>query len=64
MMNMIHEGKELGDVIDIIMGMSALKNTSGAMGLVTNGLVDRDVAYVHGIQFAFGKFISPKKLWV
>jgi inosine/xanthosine triphosphatase len=63
MVEMIKTGKELGDVIDEIMGMNDLKSTSGAMGLVTNGLVDRHVAYIHGILFAFGKFVSDEKLW-
>jgi inosine/xanthosine triphosphatase len=62
-MAMIYGGQELGDVIDIIMEDTNLKSSLGAMGLVTNGLVPRDAAYIHGILFAFGPFVSPQKLW-
>eukprot|EP00842_Homolaphlyctis_polyrhiza_P000585 jgi/Hompol1/1527/HPOL_004973-RA len=56
-------GSELADVIDDITGMKDLRSTQGAMGLVTNGIVPRDTAYVHGILFAFGPFVSTSGLW-
>lgn len=62
-MSRIRLGKELGVVVDELMTMENVKQNLGAMGLVTNGLIPRDVAYVHGIIFAFAAFISDKRLW-
>ncbi|KAL2914907.1 hypothetical protein HK105_205448 [Polyrhizophydium stewartii] len=56
-------GTELADVVDDISGMKDVRSTQGAMGLVTNGLVPRDTAYVHGIMFAFGPFVAKAALW-
>ena len=62
-MDKINSGMELGHVIDQVFETSDLRSNQGAMGLVTNGLVPRDSAYVHGIIFAFGSFISDKRMW-
>lgn len=63
-MDEIHTGKELGPVVDKIMDMNDSRSTQGAMGIVTNGVIPRDTAYTHGIIFAFGKFVSDKRMWV
>ncbi|KAH6565430.1 hypothetical protein BASA50_010930 [Batrachochytrium salamandrivorans] len=57
-------GQELADVIDELSGLHDVRSHSGAMGLVTNELVPRDAAYVPGIIFAFGPFVSDKFLWI
>ncbi|KAI8904873.1 Non-canonical purine NTP phosphatase/PRRC1 [Gorgonomyces haynaldii] len=62
-MNMIHSGMELADVIDHITGQTDVRSNQGAMGIITNGLLPRDEAYIHGILFAFGPFVSPSLLW-
>ncbi|KAI8926843.1 hypothetical protein BC831DRAFT_454585 [Entophlyctis helioformis] len=56
-------GEELAQVIDDLSGLSDVRSTQGAMGLVTNGLVPRDTAYVHGVLFAFAPFVSSPALW-
>ena len=57
-MDEINKGKELAIVIDEMTGLSDVRSKQGAMGIVTNGALPRDAAYVHGLLFAFGPFIS------
>lgn len=63
----IHErleaGLELADVIDEIAGRSDIRNQEGAMGVLTNGHLPRDMAYSHGLLFAFGRFVSDARFW-
>jgi non-canonical (house-cleaning) NTP pyrophosphatase len=33
------------------------------MGEITNGHLTRDIAYSHGVWFAFAPFISPRQYW-
>lgn len=62
-MNRILEGEELADIMDDLSGMRDVRSNAGAMGLLTNGLINRDVAYLHGIIYAFSPFISDQKYW-
>ena len=62
----IDDGKaemELGYVMNLLSGLDNVRENAGAMGLLTNGLLDRDVAYQTGIIFAFSKFVSSKIYW-
>ncbi len=56
-------GKELAEVIDELTGRSDIRNQEGAMGLLTNGHLPRDVACSHGLFFAFGPFVSERVFW-
>ncbi|MBI4037644.1 inosine/xanthosine triphosphatase [Candidatus Curtissbacteria bacterium] len=62
MEKLLKDGVELGEVIDRISGRKNVKHEEGSMGLLTNGHLPRDLAYSHGIIFAFAPFIS-KKYW-
>ncbi|KAI8612246.1 Non-canonical purine NTP phosphatase/PRRC1 [Chytriomyces sp. MP71] len=56
-------GVELADVIDEISGETDVRSKGGAMGILTSGVLNRDSCYVHGIYFAFAKWISEAKYW-
>jgi len=59
----IQDGKELADVMDDLSGQVDVRSGEGAMGLLTQGCVPRDVAYTHGVYFAFAPFISDPIYW-
>ncbi|KAJ3032096.1 hypothetical protein HDV00_007983 [Rhizophlyctis rosea] len=56
-------GEELATVIDDLSGQTDVRSNAGAMGILTNGHVNRDVAYTHGVYFAFAPFVSSKIYW-
>lgn len=62
-MDRIFKGQELGDVIDDLSGQSDVRSNAGAMGILTNGILNRDICYMHGLYFAFAPFISHEKYW-
>eukprot|EP01084_Bolivina_argentea_P151374 264217_1 len=59
----LNDGKELGDVMDDLSGQNNVKTHQGYFGLVTNNNLPRADAYVHGVLFAFSKFVSPQIYW-
>lgn len=61
--NRLITGEELAEVMDDLSGLKDVRSTDGAMGLITNGHVSRDVAYSHGVFFAFGQHISDPVYW-
>ncbi|KAJ3231097.1 hypothetical protein HDU81_004038 [Chytriomyces hyalinus] len=62
-MDKLLQGIELATVIDDISGETDVRSKGGAMGILTNGLLNRDTCYVHGIYFAFSRWISDGKYW-
>lgn len=60
---LIYGGQELGQIVDNLTGQKDVKDREGAMGVVTSGHLPRDIAYSHGIFFAFAPFISDRKFW-
>lgn len=56
-------GKELRDVVAELSGNPNLYQEEGVMGLITANHLPRDLAYSHGIIFAFGPFISNPIFW-
>ena len=75
-MGRLIQGQELAQVIDDLSGQQDVRSTQGAMGMphycrdgpiysgiLTNGAVPRDSAYMHGVYFAFAPFISPPQYW-
>ncbi|KAJ3127401.1 hypothetical protein HK098_006390 [Nowakowskiella sp. JEL0407] len=63
-MKRLDEGVELATVIDEISGMHDMRSSQGAMGLLTNGILPRDMAYSHGVYFAFAPWLSDEKYWL
>lgn len=54
-------GKELCDVANRLSTQEDVRSTSGYMGLITNNLLQRTNAYVHGVIFAFSRFLNDEK---
>ncbi len=49
LMKRIHEGEELGPVMDDVTGKANVKQGAGAIGILTHGMMDRTDLYVQGI---------------
>lgn len=59
MMRLIREGKELGEVCDVIFGGENTKQHQGHFGLMTNNAITRPQAYRDGVISALASFIHP-----
>jgi len=60
MMKLIKQGKELGDVDDILFSKSNSKQGEGHFGLMSKNTVTRTSAYVDGVISALVRFIQPQ----
>jgi inosine/xanthosine triphosphatase len=56
----LKDGKELGEVMDELMGRKDTKKQEGAIGIFTKGRVSRKDLYKHGILMALAPFLSPE----
>lgn len=55
---LVKEGKELGDADDIVFGEHNSKQKNGAVGLLTNNLLDRTGFYVQAVVLALIPFLN------
>ncbi len=55
---MIRDGMELGHAMDALIGAQNTKHAQGAVGILTNGLVDRQRAYEVLVSYALGPFVA------
>jgi len=53
---LIHEGKELGEADDIVFGRSNSKQDNGAVGILTDNVIDRAQLYEHAMILALIPF--------
>ncbi len=56
---LVKQGKELGEADDIVFGQENSKQKNGAIGLLTNDLIDRSGLYEHAVVLAFVPFYNP-----
>lgn len=56
---LIESGKELGEADDIVFHQTNSKQESGAIGLLTNNVIDRTDYYIDAIIFALIPFKNP-----
>lgn len=64
MRKIIDEKKELADIMDELTGLSDVRSGAGAMGILTDGHLQRKEAYNHGLIFALAPFLSNReKYW-
>ncbi|MCL5676274.1 MAG: inosine/xanthosine triphosphatase, partial [Patescibacteria group bacterium] len=56
----LNEDKELGEVMDEKTGIANSKQKMGAIGILTNGLIDRQKAYEVMVIYALARFIKPE----
>ena len=59
-MTHVLQGKELGDVIDLLNGRSNIKQQEGHVGVLTNKLVSRTDIYLDAVIIALGRFLHPE----
>jgi inosine/xanthosine triphosphatase len=57
---LIHDGVELGHAMDRLIGEHDTKRGKGAVGILTNGLVDRQRAYEVLVAYALAPFLTPE----
>lgn len=55
---MVRDGWELGPAMDALTGISESKTKMGAVGILTDGLLDRQEAYAHTVKLAMARFVS------
>lgn len=60
MMKLIHQGYELGDVIDQLFHTHNAKQRDGHFGLMTNNAITRTSGYRDGVIMALCRFIKPE----
>lgn len=51
-------GEELGPAMDALSGIPDSKKKMGAVGILTNGLIDRQTAYEQIVKLALAPFLS------
>ncbi len=56
----LDDGMEVGDISDRVFGQSNSKQAMGAIGLLTNGVIDRTELYRHAVVAALIPFAQPK----
>lgn len=56
----LHEGRELGHVIDELSGDRGTKRRGGAIGHFTRGVMSRRELYVHGVVVALVPFLNER----
>lgn len=58
--NLIRKGKELGEVNDLLFGITNSKHKAGHFGLMTNNAITRIAGYRDGIISALSYFLHPE----
>ncbi len=56
---MIRDGMELGHAMDALVAQHNTKHGAGAVGILTDGLVDRQRAYEILLTYALAPFLTP-----
>jgi len=57
---LVHEGEELGRADDLVFGDSNSKQKNGAVGLLTNNVIDRAGFYTEAVILALIPFKNPQ----
>lgn len=60
MVEMIHQGMELGHIDDLLFNQSNSKQQGGHFSLMTNGLLTRQSEYRHAVIAALSRFMQPE----
>jgi inosine/xanthosine triphosphatase len=61
--DLVRQGVELGEADDRIFGRSNSKQNNGAVGLLTNNVIDRQSYYVHAVVLALVPFRNTELRW-
>ena len=57
---LVRAGLELGEADDRFFGRENSKQKEGAIGLLSNGKLDREQLYQQGVTFALLRFVNPE----
>ncbi|MBX7117917.1 MAG: inosine/xanthosine triphosphatase [Gemmatimonadaceae bacterium] len=57
---MVREGTELGHAMDALVAARGTKHGKGAVGILTDGRIDRQAAYEVLVTYALAPFITPE----
>lgn len=57
---LIRDGVELGHAIDRLIGTTNIKHGAGAVGILTDGLVNRQQAYETLVAYALAPLLAPE----
>ena len=58
--SVIDEKRELAEVIDQFSGKNDVRSRMGAVGIFTNGMINRQDLFENALEFAFAPFYNPK----
>lgn len=56
---LIHQGMELGAANDVVFGTTNSKQSEGHFGLMTKNVITRADGYMHGVVMALSRFVHP-----
>lgn len=56
----VRGGAELGQLMDKLVNEHNTKQKSGAIGILTNGVVSRQMAFAQGVAYALAPFLHPE----
>ena len=60
---LVRAGLELGDADDQVFGRENSKQANGAIGILTDDVIDREAYYVHAVIMALAPFKNPSLSW-
>ena len=58
-MELIHQGMELGEANDVVFGTTNSKQNEGHFGLMTKNVITRADVYMQGVIMALSRFVHP-----
>ena len=59
----VRAGLELGHAVDAVFGLDNSKQAGGAIGVLTDDVIDREAYYVHAVIMALVAFKNPRLSW-
>ncbi len=60
---LVREGIELGEADDIVFQRDNSKQANGAIGILTDDVIDREAYYIHAVIMALVPFKNPTLTW-
>jgi inosine/xanthosine triphosphatase len=60
MMKLVHQGKTMSEVCEILYGDAEIGKKNGYYGLLTNNVITRSIGYADGVVMALAVFARPE----
>ena len=60
---LVRQGLELGHADDIVFQRDNSKQANGAIGILTDDVIDREAYYIHAVIMALVPFKNPSLTW-